>query len=64
MSTEQILGMINARLDRLERKIDNLNESKWSLYGGIAVLVGILTIAFNFISSIVTKLIWKKKVWF
>jgi len=57
MSTEQILGMINARLDRLERKIDNLNESKWSLYGGIAVLVGILTIAFNFISSIVTKLI-------
>jgi len=57
MSTEQILEMINARLDRLERKIDNLNESKWSLYGGIAVLVGILTIAFNFISSIVTKLI-------
>jgi len=57
MSTEQILEMINARLDRLERKIDNLNESKWSLYGGVAVLVGILTIAFNFVSSLVTKLI-------
>lgn len=52
MSNEQIFEIIIARLDRFEKKLDGLVESKWKIYGGCVAIVAVFTFGFNLLTKL------------